>query len=120
MKNVIGEITVKKIVELRLQYYEKITQNINTELYEYNCGKLESYNKIYIDISELDERDFSIKYCKKVIEFSKKMDNENSKYYQEIDFQVGENNAIVEFLSIINPEFEYSENIEDYVSDNAK
>ena len=119
MKNIIGKITLKEVVELRLQYLKNLTQNIEDELYEYNCGKLNSYNKIYIDISELDERDFLVKYCKKAIEFSKKMDNENPEHNQKIEFQSGENNAIIEVLSIINPEFEYFENVDEFVRNNV-
>lgn len=118
MKNIIGKITLKDVVELKLQYLKRLTQNTKDELYEYNCGKLDYYKKIYIDISEMDERDFLTKYCKKAIKFSKKMDNENPKYSQRIEFQAGANNAIIEFLSIINPEFEYFENVDELARNN--
>ncbi|MDF9825358.1 hypothetical protein M2475_001813 [Breznakia sp. PF5-3] len=114
MKNNIGKITLKEVVELRLEYFKKLTQNIEDDLYEYNCGKLDSYNKIYIDISVMDEKDFLNKYCKEVVNFSSKMNTEKQEYIQKIGFESGKNNAIVEFLAIINPELEYFENVNEF------
>lgn len=115
LKNDTANISLKQVINKRISYYKEITLDTKDELYEYNKGMLESYIEMYKDIDMVSKTEFVSKYSNKIYEFSKKMDSNSIN--QNIDFQTGENNAIVDLLSIINPKYEYFESIENLIND---
>lgn len=116
----LGNLTLRQLLLVRIQYLEEINQCLTDDAYEYNNGKIHAYNVILNDIDSMDKDDCLALYCKRLISFSRMMEELELSNIRVKEFDIGENNAIVEFLSLINPEFENFESIDEFYTNRVE
>lgn len=106
----VQEISLREIIERKVNYIRNSTSYKDVELENVKEGELRAYKEIIIDIEALSEAKFVDKYLKIIEQLKCQFDDvDYGKQVEQIEQLSGYNNAIVFVLSLLNPKYEFED-----------
>lgn len=102
------ELTLKEILERKVQFSNKNMISNKEELEHYCTGEIKAYNEMLSDICILDEKHFIEKYWGIIKRLKKVFDDEEEVTMNDtikVEELAGYNNSIIAIVSLINPKY---------------
>jgi hypothetical protein len=108
----LSQFTLEDVIRRKIHFTNKNTIFNKTDFKNDNEGALLAYNRMLVDVKEMNEDEFVSKYLKIIKQLGVQFENKEFTDESEIEKMSGYNNAIVSILKCIDPIYEFD--LEDY------